>query len=212
MREQLEKYVELLFAGSHGTEDIKQEILQNTLDRYDDLISAGKTPEAAYSLAISGIGDISELLQGSSGSQDQPQPHRQAKTCPPPMQEQKGTNKAVRAAAVALFILCPVPLLLLENVWGLCLLLGMVAVATMLMVATGNSRKQGDDEGQDTVPPTPRQRLRGSIAAAVNALGLVVYFLVSFATHAWHITWLIFVITAAVNGLVGACMDLKEEN
>ena len=48
--------------------------------------------------------------------------------------------------------------------------------------------------------------------ATVNALGLVVYFLVSFATHAWHITWLIFVITAAVNGLVGACMDLKEEN
>ena len=210
MREQLEKYVELLFAGSHGTEDIKQEILQNTLDRYDDLISAGKTPEAAYSLAISGIGDISELLQAGGSPAQQPQ--SQAKTCPPPMQEQKETNKAVRAVAVALFILCPVPLLLLENVWGLCLLLGMVAVATMLMVATGNSRKQGDDEGQNTVPPTPRQRLRGSIMAAINALGLVVYFLVSFATHAWHITWLIFVITAAVNGLVGACMDLKEEN
>ena len=118
----------------------------------------------------------------------------------------------VRAVAVALFILCPVPLLLLESVWGLCLLLGMVAVATMLMVASGNSRKQEDDEAQAPVPPTPRQRLRGSIMAAVNALGLVVYFLVSFATHAWHITWLIFVITAAVNGLVGACMDLKEEN
>lgn len=209
MREQLEKYVELLFAGSHGTEDIKQEILQNTLDRYDDLISAGKTPEAAYSLAISGIGDISELLQASGSPAQQPQ--SQAKTCPPRTQEQRENNRVVRAVAVALFILCPVPLLL-ENVWGLCLLLGMVAVATMLMVATGNSRKQGGDEGQNTVPPTPRQRLRGSIMAAVNALGLVVYFLVSFATHAWYITWLIFVITAALNGLVGACMDLKEEN
>ena len=37
MREQLIQYVELLFAGARDCEDIKQEILQNTLDRYDDL-------------------------------------------------------------------------------------------------------------------------------------------------------------------------------
>ena len=58
MREQLTQYVNLLFAGAPDSEDIRQEILQNTLDRYDDLIAAGKTPEAAYRLAISGIGDI----------------------------------------------------------------------------------------------------------------------------------------------------------
>ncbi len=29
MREQLSRYVDLLFAGTHGTEDMKQEILQN---------------------------------------------------------------------------------------------------------------------------------------------------------------------------------------
>ena len=59
MREQLIQYVELLFAGAPDSEEIKQEILQNTLDRFDDLIDQGKTPEAAYRLAISGIGDIS---------------------------------------------------------------------------------------------------------------------------------------------------------
>ena len=55
MREQLIQYVELLFAGTGDFEDTKQEILQNTLDRYDDLVAAGKVPEAAYRLAISGI-------------------------------------------------------------------------------------------------------------------------------------------------------------
>jgi len=60
MREQLIQYVELLFAGARDCEDIKQEILQNTLDRYDDLIAEGKVPEAAYRLAITGIGDISD--------------------------------------------------------------------------------------------------------------------------------------------------------
>lgn len=62
MREQLIQYVTLLFAGANDCEDIRQEILQNTLDRYDDLIAQGKVPEAAYRLSISGIGDISEIL------------------------------------------------------------------------------------------------------------------------------------------------------
>ena len=62
MREQLIQYVQLLFAGAADCDDTRQEILQNTLDRYDDLIAAGKTPEAAYRLAIMGIGDINEIL------------------------------------------------------------------------------------------------------------------------------------------------------
>ena len=41
MREQLQQYVTLLFAGAQNCEDIRQEILQNTLDHYDDLIAQG---------------------------------------------------------------------------------------------------------------------------------------------------------------------------
>ena len=66
MREQLIQYVDLLFAGAKDCEDIKLEILQNTLDRYDDLIAEGKVPEAAYRLAITGIGDLSEILGSTS--------------------------------------------------------------------------------------------------------------------------------------------------
>lgn len=64
MRDQLIQYVSLLFAGTENCEDIRQEILQNTLDRYDDLVAQGKSPESAYRQAISGIGDISEILSG----------------------------------------------------------------------------------------------------------------------------------------------------
>lgn len=38
----------------------------------------------------------------------------------------------------------------------------------------------------------------------------MIYFLVSFLTRAWFITWLIFPITAAVRQLVQAIFDLKE--
>ena len=74
MREQLIQYVQLLFAGVEDCDDIRQEILQNTLDRYDDLIAAGKTPEAAYRLAIMGIGDINESLGRAPGAAPLPAP------------------------------------------------------------------------------------------------------------------------------------------
>ena len=48
MREQLIQYVQLLFAGAADCDDTRQEILQNTLDRYDDLIAAGKSEQEAY--------------------------------------------------------------------------------------------------------------------------------------------------------------------
>ena len=61
MRDKLKTYIDYLFAGAPqtaATAETKAEILQNTLDKYDDLIAEGKTPEAAYSLAVSGIGDL----------------------------------------------------------------------------------------------------------------------------------------------------------
>ena len=80
MKEQLIQYVNLLFAGVPQAADIKEEILQNTLDRYDDLIAQGKSPQAAYSLAISGIGDINEILIAQADATPvEPQPVSQAK-------------------------------------------------------------------------------------------------------------------------------------
>ena len=84
MREQLIQYVQLLFAGAADCDDTRQEILQNTLDRYDDLIAAGKTPEAAYRLAIMGIGDINEILGRAPAQLPCPprQPSRRSMTPP----------------------------------------------------------------------------------------------------------------------------------
>ena len=75
MREELEKYVNDLFAGNPEAEEIRQEILLNTLDRYDDLIAQGKNPQAACSLAIAGIGDISGLLH-QAPVQEKPEANR----------------------------------------------------------------------------------------------------------------------------------------
>lgn len=207
MREQLIQYVNLLFAGAPDSEEMKQEILQNTLDRYDDLLEQGKKPEAAYRLAISGIGDIYEIL-GTPVSPSQPQ----AVIPPVHNQAEDAQGKKLRAAAFAFYILCAVPLIILSELGmdtlGLCLTLAMVAYATYLMII---SKKQDDNKAEVKVnQPNPGNGLHESINSLIWAIGLAAYFIISFTTRTWYITWVIFPMIGCVQGLVKACMDLKE--
>ena len=207
MKDQLTQYVNLLFAGVPQAADIKEEILQNTLDRYDDLIAQGKSPQAAYSLAISGIGDINEILGGDPEQSPVPQAAPQYE-----LSEGQKTpvwKKILRAVAVALYIMCPIPLFTLQNEIGLCGLLAFVALATCLIVLSGKSGHSQQEKASEA-PTSPKNELRKSINTLIWAIGLVLYFVVSFATGGWYITWVIFPMIGAVQGLVKACMDLKE--
>ena len=209
MREQLIQYVNLLFAGAHDCEDIKQEILQNTLDRYDDLIAEGKVPEAAYRLAITGIGDINEIL-GTA-------PNRVPQGTPTPAkQETEDTpvKKGLRAAAIFLYIICPTPLFLLsEYGWstqGLCITIAIVALATALIILGSKKDAEEKDETYAEQYASPKSELEKSISQLISTIGLAAYFIISFLTGAWYITWIIFPLTGAVKGLVKAILDLKE--
>ena len=207
MREQLIQYVNLLFAGAPDSEEIKQEILQNTLDRYDDLLEQGKKPEAAYRLAISGIGDINEILGNHT-----PVPQSQTVKEAIHQEAEYIQSKKLRAVAIAMYILCAVPLVILSEVGmdtlGLCLTLALVAAATYLIII---SKKKDDDESEEDAPGKEAgQELHQSIDAVILAIGLAVYFILSFTTGAWNITWIIFPLIGCVQGLVKACMDLKE--
>ena len=209
MREQLQQYVELLFAGAPDSEDIKQEILQNTLDRYDDLIAQGKVPEAAYRLAISGIGDINEIL----GSAPQGIPAVPAREVHPEEDAAATKRRRIRAIAIGLYIICIIPLIILSelglNILGLCATLSIVAVATVAII----QNQEPDEEEENTrhqEANSPRQALHKSISSLLGILTLIVYLAVSFLTGAWYITWLIFPLSGAVKGLIKAILDLKE--
>lgn len=205
MRDKLIQYVNFLFAGAPDAEEVKQEILQNTLDRFDDLINQGKTPEAAYSLAISGIGDISEILGTRQAAQQAPQ--AVSKKAEPAVKETPIWKKLLRAIAVFLYIICIIPLIVLSEFGmetiGLCATLAVAALATaLIIIASGNSEKKHTEEKED--------ELEKPIKSLVDIVTLCVYLGVSFLTGAWWITWLIFPIAGAVKGLIKACIDLKE--
>ncbi|MBR3973280.1 MAG: hypothetical protein IKJ99_04955 [Oscillospiraceae bacterium] len=207
MREQLIQYVNLLFAGAPDSDDIRMEILQNTLDRYDDLIAQGKSPEAAYRLAVSGIGDISDLLNHSEPSPVYADPFRQA------IHEEVEDiqSKKMRAVAIAMYILCAVPLFIFSEfgyeTLGLCFTLLMVAAATALIIMS--KKKSSEKHAEEPVLDSKKQR-RKNISSVIWAAGLAVYFLLSILTGAWHLTWILFFVIKCVQGLAWAILDLKE--
>ncbi len=205
MKDQLKQYVELLFAGAPDSDDVRQEILQNTLDRYDDLIDQGKTPQAAYTLAIAGIGDVSELLEC-----EKPVPAVQESVkVKVPIWKQ-----ILRALAICLYILCPAPLFVLSEMGmdtiGLCGLLAIVAVATALMVISGGKNAPQHQAITNAQPTQSHGRLRRMLRTMIWGTGFTVYFVLSFLTQAWHITWLIFPMIIVGIGLANAIVDLKE--
>lgn len=202
MRNQLIQYVELLFAGATDSEDIKQEILQNTLDRYDDLIAQGKVPEAAYRLAIAGIGDVNEILGTDVPKTTISHPAGDADDGDTPR------KKVLRAIAVGLYILCALPLIVLGNMEmelvGLCSTISIVAVATVLIML-GAKKEQNKQERDNRSP------LQKGVSALVWAIGLAVYICWSFTCFEWHITWIVFPILAALDSLLMVLVKQKEQ-
>lgn len=213
MREQLTQYVNLLFAGAENADEIRAEILQNTLDRFDDLVDQGKSPEAAYRLAITGIGDINEILYGTPAANTSAAPMQQSS--PEATSEEDRKHKKIRAAAIALYILSAIPLIVLSEIGydiiGLSLTIIMVAAATYNMLLTS---KKDDEDAERPIPvqpaSSPAKKLVKSVESLIWAIGLAVYFILSYATGAWYITWILFPIIGCTEGLVKAIIDLME--
>lgn len=203
MREKLRAYLDLLFAGAPPeAADAKEEVCQNTLEKYDDFIDQGKTPEAAYSLAIAGLGDVSEILCAG----ERPQAEEK-------MQPGKSVLRMVLLPlAVALYIACPIPVILWDGSnWSVAALLAMVAIATACLVLRPQVGKREGSSHAEPADSTPRSGLQKSVMSLISILGVAAYFIVSFATGAWHITWVIFLIMSALNQLVTVIFDWKEQ-
>lgn len=75
MENKLRAYMDHLFQDVPNTKkavEVKEEILQNIVDKYHDLVAEGKSEEAAYNIAIASIGDLDELLASLKDSSRTP--------------------------------------------------------------------------------------------------------------------------------------------
>ncbi len=57
-----------------------------------------------------------------------------------------------------------------------------------------------------------KSKARRSLNWPLTLLFLIIYFVLSFITHAWYITWVVFLIHIAVNILLDGIFELKEDD
>lgn len=209
MNEKLRNYIDALFEKAPKTVravELKEEMFQNLTDKYNDLIAQGKSEEAAYNIAVASIGDVDSLIAGLSGERN--------------VESEEGRKRSalLTAVAVALYITCAVPVILLQNTTGVILLFVFVAIATGLLIYNGVTRekyvKADDTMVEEFKAWKQNSRQKDQAAnAVIGSLWLIavcVYMLVSFATGAWHLTWIIFLITAAVASIIKGIFMLKK--
>lgn len=123
MREKISIYVEGLFSDAALTirnAEVQQEILQHALDRYDDLIAAGKSEQEAYDEAVGGIGDVSELYEHKQAAEE---PKKRDFPAPPTPDAvstapQTGRKKKLPGWAIALICVSVVVAILALNFAG----------------------------------------------------------------------------------------------
>ena len=225
MEDRLRRYVDDLFAEAAPTKkavELKEEMIQNLQDKYNDLLSEGKTQEAAYNIVVAGIGDIGSLLDelaaDTAGAED-------------------GSHYALGAEALRLrsamftsiavmgYILSPLPLIILALLGfgssariGVPILFVMVAASTGLLVFNSMSkpRRYG---GSDTIveefrawqsDTQSRKSLRRAISFALWSIIVALYFILSFATYAWEITWVIFILGVVVEAFINIFFTIKK--
>ncbi len=211
MRDRLRGYVESLFIDAPRTKktvELKEEILQNLYDKYDDLLREGKTEEAAYNIAVAGVGDISPLLEELERSE-------RAYDAQNPYPEARKRSAIMVAAAVAMYILAVIPCLIWEE-GGVIPMFIVIALATALLIYNGMTRPRYISRDDTVVENfkewkthnSNRHQVYKALSSALWSITVVVYFLVSFGMGAWHISWVIFLISSAINSVLRAIFDL----
>ncbi len=224
MEYNLRSYVDELFQNAPRTQkayELKVELTQNLLDKYRALIAEGKSPEDAYNLTVVSIGDVRELFEGLEDG-----PVRTEPVYIPTGSPEK-RSAAITSIAVMLYILSVVPVIVLGSIPVMGLeILGVVLMFVMIALATGlliynhvaKPKKQVptgtvvSDFKQWQSQNNSRRQLLKAIRSAYWPLVLALYFLLSFGTGRWYITWIIFLIAPAVDGIIKAVLTLNDPN
>lgn len=222
MEYNLRAYVDELFQNAPRTQkayELKVELTQNLLDKYHALISEGKSPEDAYNLTVKSIGDVRELFEGLEDTPLQTEPVYIPTGSP------EKRSAAITSVAVMLYILSVVPVIVLGSipflhmeVLGVVLMFLMIAAATGLLIYNHGAKPKKQAPSGTVVSDFKqwqnqnhsRRQLLKAIRSAYWPLVLALYFLLSFGTGKWSVTWILFLIAPAVDGIIKSIFMLND--
>ncbi len=141
MKEKMSKHIDMLFETAPKTRkalELKEELLTNSFERYDDLVADGISPEDAYENVIYSMGNVSELFFG------------------------------------------------LDDM---------------------NASQVIAEVNRDT---ERTNSIKSSMFAVLWSTIIMLYFLISFVTYDWYITWIIFLVGLCLHTIIELIFRLKE--
>lgn len=223
MKGKITQYFNQLFEDAPKTRkalDLKREMTQNALDKYEDLVQDGYSEQDAYQNVIQSIGDVTELFE-----------EVEEKNLLMLPEKDRRKRAMIKAVAIGLYILAGVVFFAVEmmaqmwmNYEGLGIVLAvLICIApTIMLVYAANmypeySRKNEDmnmveEYKQMKLHNSREKAIMGAISSIIWTLTLVLYFIISFTTGAWYITWVIFLIAGCVQSLAVLIVNLRKES
>jgi transcriptional regulator with XRE-family HTH domain len=85
-----------------------------------------------------------------------------------------------------------------EPIIGVSIFFALIGLGTGLLIYNGIYYSKESDEKKST----KQNVLAKQVTGIVDTIGVTIYLVVSFATMAWHITWIIFLIVGIVNEII----------
>lgn len=218
MIDKLRSYVEKIFEDAPKTKkayELKEELIANLIDKYNDLKKAGKTDEESYNTAIANIGDIAELIQPLREDNVFAYQNNIA---------QRKKSAFLISIAVGLYIFSLIPAIVISELTdipetvGVMIMFVFIGIATMLLVYNSVSkpkyRKEDDtvvEEFKEYVSEKEKDRsIMKSILSAIWTLILAIYFFISFKFGIWAYSWIIFILGAAITNIIEAIYKLRK--
>lgn len=217
MNDKIRKYVNELFENAPNTKrayDLKDEIISNANDKYNDLISEGKSEEEAYSQVIQEIGNVDELINELVKNN----PINKESN----MEAKRKTALTV-SISIGIYILSVISVIVLDELEmpdfiTASSFLALVGISTCLLIYHFMSRPKYS-KYEDTIVEEFKEwkgkkdnskEIKKAINSILWTLTVLIYLLISFVFGIWHISWIIFIIAALIENIINLIFKLGE--
>lgn len=225
MNAKIKNYVDVLFqdiASTRKSIELKEEILSNLNEHFEEHIREGKSENQAYTEALADLGDVDELLSTVI-------PEKEVKVELEKYRKLRARNIAIAVGLYIIGVLCLIGPSGISAVFGfgneaklgvigLIVMLVFCAVATSIIIYTNMSvpqdvepflKKQKEEVSFDT--STEKGRFWASFMELYWMIVTIIYLAVSFTIGHWGITWIIWLIAGALKQAICMFAGVDDE-
>ncbi len=221
MNNKIKNYVDVLFSDVPNTRksiELKEEILSNLNEHFEQHIAEGMSENQAYTECLKDLGNVDELLSSLT-------PDRELKKDIDKYKTIKAKNMSISVGLLVLGLVAVAVADYLgdmsrnDDLWELigCIVMflcwgGAIAliIYTKISAPDDVQNYMSKSTHKKTSKPTG-DRTFDAIMGSYWAIVVALYFIVSFATGAWHITWIIYLIAPAFKNFLYAIYG-EEDN